>query len=50
MVARQGTGTLVTQVTPVLYFTVTVNGSYQIVITNTDASTRSCTVTALRIQ
>lgn len=50
MVARQGTGTLVTQVTAVLYFTVTVNGLNQIVITNTDASTRSCTVTALRIQ
>jgi hypothetical protein len=50
MVARQGTGTLVTQVTPVLYFTVTVNGAYQIVVTNTDGSQRNCTVTALRIQ
>lgn len=50
MVARQGTGTLVTEVAAVNYFTVTVNGSYQIVITNTDASQRNCSVTVLRVQ
>lgn len=50
MVARQGTGTLVTQIAPVSYFTVTVNGLYQILITNTDTLQRTCLVTALRIQ
>jgi hypothetical protein len=50
MVARQGTGTLVTQITPVTFFTVTVNALFQIVITNTDASARGVLVTALRTQ